>query len=143
MDKSLLNKSMIIERLRIIKECIGRMNELSGQNKNDFMSDHRNPASARTYLHHALEAMFDIGRHILAKGATKITHEYKSIVLGLNEASVISNELNQKLIPVAGYRNRLVHFYHEITDKEIYEILKKDLGDLNDFILEINKFLNN
>jgi len=31
---------------------------------------------------------------------------------------------------LAGYRNRMVHFYHEVTFEELYEICRGELGDL-------------
>ena len=31
---------------------------------------------------------------------------------------------------MAGYRNRLVHFYHEISRDELYEICSRRLADL-------------
>jgi uncharacterized protein YutE (UPF0331/DUF86 family) len=33
---------------------------------------------------------------------------------------------------LAGYRNRLVHFYHEIETEELYKICKDDLHDIRD-----------
>lgn len=29
-----------------------------------------------------------------------------------------------------GFRDRLVHFYHEISDQELFEICASNLGDL-------------
>jgi uncharacterized protein YutE (UPF0331/DUF86 family) len=31
---------------------------------------------------------------------------------------------------LAGYRNRLVHFYQEVTPEELYQICKEELGDV-------------
>ncbi len=31
---------------------------------------------------------------------------------------------------MAGYRNRMVHFYHEITPDELYEICTTQLSDI-------------
>jgi uncharacterized protein YutE (UPF0331/DUF86 family) len=31
---------------------------------------------------------------------------------------------------LAGYRNRLVHFYHEVSAEELYEICAHQLDDL-------------
>lgn len=42
---------------------------------------------------------------------------------------------------MAGYRNRMVHLYHEISAKEIYEILKNHLSDIEKFIVEIVSFI--
>ncbi len=37
------------------------------KHNSNILSDRRNPAAAESYLRRSLEAIFDIGRHILAK----------------------------------------------------------------------------
>jgi len=69
------------------------------------------------------------------------------VISSLNLAKVQEN-LNligvflEKLEKMVRYRNRLVHYYKEISNEEIYEILQNDLGDLEKFLKEIEKFLN-
>jgi uncharacterized protein YutE (UPF0331/DUF86 family) len=42
---------------------------------------------------------------------------------------------------MTGYRNRLVHFYHEVNDKELYLITKSNLADIEDFVKEMKTFI--
>jgi len=42
---------------------------------------------------------------------------------------------------MAGYRNRLIHFYYEITKKELLEIIQKNLEDLERFCKYIMNFI--
>ncbi|MCD5413951.1 MAG: DUF86 domain-containing protein [Clostridiales bacterium] len=55
---------------------------------------------------------------------------------------MISQELANKLVNMASYRNRLVHLYHQITDEELHHIIKNDLRDLKRFVIEIKGFLD-
>ncbi|OGW06732.1 MAG: hypothetical protein A2Z59_11925 [Nitrospinae bacterium RIFCSPLOWO2_02_39_17] len=136
------NIQMLTGRIDVIRTALSHLQEISKVSKEDFLKDYRYPASAETFLRHCLEAIFDIGRHILAKtGKVRLTHEYKDIARGLGKSGVISKALMNKLLEMAGYRNRIVHFYHEITDEEIYHILKNDLSDIKRFIEEIGKFM--
>ncbi len=48
-----------------------------------------------------------------------------------------------KLVKMDGYRNRLVHFYAEITEEEMYEIIQTRLIDLKEFITSIKMLLEN
>ena len=137
-----LNIEMVTGRIDVIRTAISRLKNLSELSKEEFLEDYKNPASAETFLRHAIEAIFDIGRHILAKtGKVRLTHEYKNIARGLGESGVLSKPLMNKLVEMAGYRNRIVHFYHEITDEELYEIIQNDLKDIEQFIQEIGEFL--
>ena len=117
-----LNMEMLTGRIDAIRAALSRLKELGKLSREEFLEDYKNPASAETFIRHCLEAMFDIGRHILAKtGKIRLTHEYKNIASGLGESGVISKPLMRKLMEMAGYRNRITHFYHEITDEEISE----------------------
>ena len=137
-----LNVSMITGRIDAIRTALAHLQELSALPQEEFLRDYKNPASAETFLRHCLEATFDIGRHILAKtGKVRLTHEYKDIALGLGKSGVLSQALIDKLVEMAGYRNRIVHFYHEITDEELYQILQTDLKDFKHFLEEIGQFL--
>jgi uncharacterized protein YutE (UPF0331/DUF86 family) len=109
--------------------------------KGEFQSDKRNPPFVESYLRRSLEAIFDIGRHILSKTYGFREIEYKAIAKELGEREVITKELSGLLQEMAGYRNRMVHFYREVTPDELYDIVLNNLKDLDRFIKEIVTFL--
>ncbi|MBT8365019.1 MAG: DUF86 domain-containing protein, partial [Deltaproteobacteria bacterium] len=67
--------------------------------------------------------------------------QYKEIARALSQEGVITGDQSEKLILMAGYRNRLVHFYHEISDRELYAILHNNLSDVEAFVKEIKRFI--
>jgi uncharacterized protein YutE (UPF0331/DUF86 family) len=87
-------------------------------------------AAAESYLRRALEALLDLGRHILAKGYGMGVTEYKEVAVQLGQQGVLPVEDAALLNRMAGYRNRLVHFYHEVMPGELYEICATRLADL-------------
>ena len=42
---------------------------------------------------------------------------------------------------MAGYRNRMVHFYKEISAEELYDILLNELKDIETFLVEMEIFI--
>ena len=72
----------------------------------------------------------DLGRHIMAKGFGHGVSEYKEIASGLGEESVLNAGGSARFKTLAGYRNRMVHFYHEIFDRELFEICSSQLSDI-------------
>lgn len=138
---SKLNIDRIENNLLLIQEFLSRLRRLSRLSEEDFLSDHRNPASAESYLRRCLESVFDIGRHILAKSYGFKELEYKKIAIELGAKGVVDKEYANVLLKMAGYRNRMVHLYHEITPGEIYKILWDHLSDIDRFVLEISRFI--
>lgn len=108
-----------------------------------FERFHANPDNFRIAfydLHRALEAVMDIGSHILSRipGARATT--YKDIPRLPDKHKIIPLDFaDNQLMKMAGYRNRMVHFYAEIAEKELYQIIQEDLGDFNIFCRYINK----
>jgi uncharacterized protein YutE (UPF0331/DUF86 family) len=106
------------------------LKDLRLEEKNAFLADRHKIAAAESYLRRALEALFDIGRHILAKKFAYPTTEYKEIAKGLSEKGVLVERETELMRKMAGYRNRMVHFYHEITPEELHEICLYHLSEI-------------
>jgi uncharacterized protein YutE (UPF0331/DUF86 family) len=71
-----------------------------------------------------------MGRHIAAKGFAEAVTEYKDIATTLNRHNIISASDLELMRKLAGYRNRLVHFYHDVSADELFEICASHLRDV-------------
>jgi uncharacterized protein YutE (UPF0331/DUF86 family) len=100
----------------------------------EFQSDPRNPASAESYLRRALEALLDLGRHMLAKAFAEGPSEYKAVANALVRTGLLDERQGLLMTELAGYRNRMVHFYDEVSDRELYEICTRQLGDVESLL---------
>ena len=136
-----VNKVLVNQRLAMIMDFFRELESLSSLSKNEFL-DVRNAASAESFLRRSLEAIFDVGRHILAKNdGVNMSKEYKSIARGLFEKNIIGEDLSEKMIKMAGYRNRMVHLYHQVSDEELYQIISHHLADINNFVQQIKDYI--
>lgn len=130
MSPGKISRKSVADRLEWIDNMTRQIESLPLQTYEAFAADKRNIWSAESCLRRAIEALMDLGRHILAKGfATGVT-EYKKIASGLREKGVLDQTDSARFRVLAGYRNRMVHFYHEISDHELYEICKSQLTDV-------------
>jgi len=137
-----VDKLLVKQRLALISQYLAELEELSKLPKKEFLNK-RTAASAESFLRRSLEAIFDIGRHILAKnGGINIALEYKGIARGLGEKGIVTTDLKRQLIKMAGYRNRLVHLYHQISDEELYEIIRANLTDIKNFKEQILAYVS-
>jgi uncharacterized protein YutE (UPF0331/DUF86 family) len=125
-----IDRKVITQRAAWIREMMGALGELPLKNKKSFIRNRRNVAAAESYLRRSLEALFDIGRHILVKRFAIPATEYKEIARGLLDKKILSEDEAELMRKMAGYRNRMVHFYHEITPEEIHEICLNHLDEI-------------
>jgi len=125
-----LQEKVITERVAWIREMLAGIRSLPLASYEEFVSDRRNIAAAESYLRRALEALLDLGRHLLAKGFALAVSEYRETPQRLQEAGVLTAEEAHLMREMAGYRNRLVHFYVEVSSRELYEICVGQIGDI-------------
>jgi len=130
MTPKIIAKRIVADRLDTVNYLLGEIRALPLQDPNAFLADRRNIWAAESCLRRSLEALFDIGRHILAKGYGLGISEYKEIATKLQERGIFSEKETALMQVLAGYRNRLVHFYHEVSSEELYEVCAHRLGDL-------------
>ena len=142
MSPGKLSKKVIGDRLAWIDKMVVEIRALPLDSYEDFSANRRDVWAAESCLRRALEAVFDLGRHILAKGFGQGVTEYKQIASELETAGVLSHSRARLLSTLAGYRNRLVHFYHEVTSEELYEICRNNLDDLLKIKNALRKWVN-
>jgi uncharacterized protein YutE (UPF0331/DUF86 family) len=134
MMTSAVRAEIVAEKIAYIRNMVEAIRSLPQSSYDDFSADARNAAAAESYLRRALEALFDLGRHILVKAFAAAPAEYKQIAEGLAKNGVLSKEEGRILTEMAGYRNRMVHFYHEIGERELYDICRDRLIDIQGLI---------
>jgi uncharacterized protein YutE (UPF0331/DUF86 family) len=130
MSPGKISRRITADRLARIDRMLTEIRNLPLDNIESFLGDSRNVFTAESCLRTSLEALFDLGRHILAKGFGIGVTEYKQIASELERHGVLDSESALLLRVLAGYRNRMVHFYHEITSEELYEICTSELKDI-------------
>ena len=79
MTPSKLRSEVVLERVAWIDRMIGALRALPTRSLEEFRSDTRTAAAAESYLRRALEALFDLCRHVLAKGLGQGVAEYEEI----------------------------------------------------------------
>jgi uncharacterized protein YutE (UPF0331/DUF86 family) len=135
-----LDPQVIAGRIATIDRMRLGISRLPLDSEEEFLRDPRNPASAESYLRRMLEALLDLGRHVLAKGFGVAVAEYREIGPRLHESGVLSLETADRLRLMARYRNRMVHFYDEVGPEELYEIVTGHLGDVEQVLDEIRRW---
>ncbi len=142
MTPSRLKETVVLDRIRWVRKMLTSLQDLPLKTWDAFNADDHISAAAESYLRRGLEALLDLGRHLLAKGFGVAPPEYKSIAITLGEKGVLTKEQTALFIKMAGYRNRLVHFYHEISRKELYEICSQRLGDIESILEAIQTWID-
>jgi uncharacterized protein YutE (UPF0331/DUF86 family) len=138
-----IKRQSIIPRIDGIQRDVERLKRLGELPILEFSSED-NFIKAQFYLRRALEGVFHIGAHVLSRIPGGRATEYKEIALRLGEMGIVPQPFAEKnLKAMAGYRNRLTHFYADVKPEEIHKIIRENLGDFEVFLKEIKELLSN
>ncbi len=138
-----IEKDTVLKRIGGIQEEVAELSRLAKLPQKEFETGDGYKL-AQYHLHRALEGVFNIGSHIISRIPGGEATQYGEIAEKLGKLGIIDNAFAQeKLVLMAKYRNRLVHFYAEVTPPELYEILQKDLSDFDIFLIAVKNVLEN
>ena len=107
----------------------------------EFIADPERYGSAERFLHLAIEALIDMGNHVIADSELGVVNWYSDIPKIMAEKEFISSELGEKWIRMIGFRNTLVHEYIDIDRKIVYDVLQNNIQDLKDLKRAFAQFL--
>ena len=130
MNPGLLSYRVVADRLGWLDTMLTEIERLPLESYDAFTAENRNVWAAESCLRRALEALLDLGRHIAAKGFGLGVSEYEEIAQRLHELGILDENNAQIMRKMAGYRNRLVHFYHEVSTQELYDVCSKHLDEV-------------
>lgn len=136
-----LDLKVIKMRLDLLDDNVSYLNSIAKMKLEEFAADRDKTRSARYALQVSIEACLDIGNHIIAGRALGRPADYKDVFAILGKNNIVSPDFAQKILPMAKFRNRLVHIYWEVDNEDIFKIMQNDLGDLVEFARQINRFI--
>lgn len=141
MSPSRIEQRVVSDKIAVIEEMLADLRSLPASDLESFLQDRHTPAAAESYLRRALEALMDLGRHLLAKGFGTPVNEYSAIADHLHDHGVLGSDHTSTLRKMARYRNRMVHFYDEVTAEELHEIVTQHLDDFHRILRTISAWL--
>ena len=141
-DKLTIDREKIIARVEDIKNAFLELKKIPSATMKDFTTDKNYFYLASYWLRIAIEAILTIAVHILSRlpfnGKKK---DYTQTIMSLADYKVLPQDFAQKIKGMAGYCNRLVHLYWNVSKEEILNTLQNDLDDFQKFIGYIENFL--
>lgn len=126
----MIRPELVYDRISIVDTSLHRLKQFQDITKAEFILSADNYAIAEHHLRISLEAIFDLGRHILVKTGLGKPNDYRDILVLLGQNGIIPLDFFEEVKGMAGYRNRLVHMYNEINHDELYDLITTRLEDL-------------
>jgi uncharacterized protein YutE (UPF0331/DUF86 family) len=137
----MVNHEKIRNKLRAIKTCLEKLEELKKNSESEFLYDYKLTDTARHNLQIAVEAMLDIANHIIARHSFEIPKRNAESFIILCKHGILGREMQATYAAMARFRNRIVHMYDDVNNREVYRILQEHLNDYYSFVRDIVRYM--
>ncbi len=131
----------IKDKIEIIRENLVELERMKFIPLEELCKSRRDVAAGKHFLQISIESMIDICFHICAKQLFGAPSTNAEVIKLLGEKEVFLQENITTYLKMVKYRNRLVHFYHEVSIQEVYDIIQNHLDDFRGFIKDILVYL--
>lgn len=139
----MLDEERITNRIDIITNNLKELRRIQVSSLEDFLSDKQKIAAAKYFLQTSIEAMVDIGNHIIARLRFGVPeNNFHTFELLIQNKVLEKDKLSTYRLMVR-FRNLVVHLYHIADDERVYQILQENLDDFEEFISRIVSYQTN
>ena len=126
----MVKKAVLEARLERLREYLDILDSVLTFDEKIFLSDPFIYSTAERNLHLAIEALLDIGNHIISDRGYPKPETYAEVFYVLRDKEVIPEGLFNEIDGMSSFRNLLVHDYLRIDRKQVYQLLKNRLSAL-------------
>ncbi len=138
----MVRPEVIRKRLAKLDEYLDILRQLRTTPREEFLTNPEKYGSAERFLQLAIEAVNDIGGHLVADLNLGTVEWTRDIPERLYEAGYIDRDLREQWFRMIGFRNILVHDYLDVDRARVYEVLQHHLEDFERLRVVFARFLN-
>jgi len=135
------DQEKMVKLVSELRKSIGRLKELGKLHPDKFLQDPDKVGSSKYHFIVAIESTIDMCNHVISRNGYRIPEDYGDTFSVMGEVGAIEKGFAEELVKMAKFRNRLVHLYWEVDDRQLYQILQTRLDDFKKFLDSISKFL--
>ena len=135
------DQETMVKLVSELRKNVVRLQDLAKLSEADFLKDPDKIGSAKYHFIVAIESCIDMCNHVISRNGFRAPEDYGDTFRVMNEKGALKQDFTDELVNMAKFRNRLVHIYLEVENKQVYEILLDRLDDFKKFIDSLSKFL--
>ncbi len=131
---------VVRRHLGALREALVNLRRHAGRTANELSNDADLRWAVERGLQLCVQNALDIATH-LAASAGLDAPDYATAIDRLADLSVIPREFSNRLRPMAGFRNVLVHGYLQVDLGVVQRVLAESLDDLERFAAAVEAYI--
>lgn len=126
----MVRAEVVRKRLNKLDAYLVILHNLQKYSREAFLANPERYGSAERFMQLAIEAIGDLGNHVIADLSLGVVNWHSDIPTLLAAGGYITAEQRDTWISMIGFRNILVHDYLDIDRDIVYNVLHEHLDDI-------------
>jgi len=136
-----LNKEYIRQKIKLTDEYLAEMKKFLQISDEIILTDLKSRYSLERVFLLLVEELIDINNYLIKTLNLNPVEDLKSSFIILGESGVLPTAFAQKIAPLGGVRNILVHQYEKIDFNLFLRNLRRNINDFENYIKNILLFI--
>ena len=133
----MVDKDLIIAKASSVKRHLSRIKEKRDTDLETFLKDLDRQESILFNLQMSIQNCIDIAAHIISEEGVGVPGSTNEMFYLLEDNGYISVDITEKMVKAVGFRNFIVHEYGKVELKQVFEVAKKEIEDLEKYLFSI------
>jgi uncharacterized protein YutE (UPF0331/DUF86 family) len=129
----MVDSEIILAKASAVQKHLRRIEEKSQINLPDFLNNSDLQDVILFNVQMAVQNCIDIAAHLVSSGGFGVPGSNNELFYILEEHSIISPQLTEKMVKAVGFRNLIVHEYARLDLDRVFGIAQKEVHDLHEF----------
>ena len=131
----------VLARLKALRAYLAELDHYAQYSLGELTADFVKYRAVERSLQLAAQAVVDIATHIISADYNARVEDYRQAIESLGREGVLPPASAERLAPIAGFRNILVHEYLVVDPMKLYDMLIHGRTDLQEFGQRVVEYL--
>lgn len=122
----------VLAKAQTVRENLDGLDHIPQGTFVEFAADPRNLPATLHLLQTAIQALIDIGTLCCSRLGLRTPRSSHEVFVALEADGRLPKGTADRVAPIVGFRNRVVHLYDRIDPARVHEVLVRHRGDLAD-----------
>lgn len=132
---------LVQDKLELIRHYCGLLDQIFALPLPEIKADFLKLYASERLLQLIVDEMIDINNHIIREHQLHVPDDFQGTFETLATTHIVPHELAERIAPVVGLRNRLVHRYEELDKLRVLEQIQKERNDFKEYLEALAVYL--
>ncbi|MGI6611752.1 MAG: type VII toxin-antitoxin system HepT family RNase toxin [Limnochordia bacterium] len=141
MTGAMPDRGVIERRLTYLIDAVQVLREYRGMTLDELAASPKVYWAVQHGLQLCVQSVLDVASHCVASLGGPVPDRYRDNISALAPLGILPKAFAERMAPMAGFRNILVHEYTAVDLREVHRVLTEQLDDFVEFAQHVNAYL--